>query len=225
MSALQVGWTSIANLALARISERQINSIEQDDEITERIRSFMVECALQVLEEQDWSSATHRVILPSMPEEPIGNFSRQFKLPNNFVRVIEVIPYDSQTSGRRSFGELQKHETWAAENGVLLVGNRTIFSSGSTDSVSLVYVGYSATDINRWSALLRDAVSCKIAMRLATNVKGGVSLANQIGGEYEVILGKARMADVYRQGSDLHVYGQDDPQERGHATRVRDLVR
>ena len=224
MSALQVGWTSIANLALARISERQIESIAQEDDLAERIRSFMVECALQVLEQQDWASATKRVVLPSMPDEPIGNFDSQFQLPNDFVRVIAVVPYEA-TGSRRNFDELQEHQTWIAENGKLLVGNRTIFSTGTTESIALVYVGYSETDINRWSALLRDAVSCKIAVRLATNVKGGVNLAAQIEAEYERVLNKARQADVYRQGSDLHVYNQDDPQERPHVTRVRDLIR
>lgn len=224
MSALQVGWTSIANLALARISERQIDSIAQDDEIAERIRSFMLECALQVLEQHDWASATHRLILPSMPEQPIGNFDRQYELPNDFVRAIEVIPYDSREPSR-SFSELQTHETWICENGRILVGNRTIFSTATTDAISLAYVRYKETDLNRWSALLRDAVSCKIAVRLATNVKGGVNLATQIEAEYERVLNKARQADVYRQGRDLHVYSQDDPQERAYATRVRDLIR
>lgn len=219
---MQTEWTQVANLALARISQKALVSINDDNELASRIRTVLVSVAKQVLEAHDWNSATKRVRLSKLSESPVGDWAAQYTLPADFIRATRIFPTSETGTGWTE--DPVSFERWKAEQGVLLVGQDSGWTTAS-GVVGLVYIAYQETNIVFWSELLKDCIACLLAVRLATNVKGSSTLSERLFREYEHLLQRAQLADTHREGNSLHLSNLRDMEAMPTYLRARDTIR
>lgn len=215
MSATAITWTEIANLALTRINQKRLGSIDDNTVMAERIRDIRALCATEVLEEHDWGTATARALLSPKAGSPVGLWLHHYAIPSDLVRVTAVWNYETDSEGEVTHYAPFRHD-WKHEGGTLYLGQRTTrwptVTTPSAGGVAIAYVSYTGTGLGYWSSALRRCVALKIAADLAVSTAGGVQYANQLDADYQRALRRAQTIDVSKEGAALRVYSNDDHQ-------------
>lgn len=82
--------TSIANLALQIIGSKSIASIDDDLKRAREIKACFSQLRDEELEKNVWWFATKRATLPADTETPAFEWSLQYSLPADYVRLVEL---------------------------------------------------------------------------------------------------------------------------------------
>lgn len=96
--------TSIANAALICMGERRIESLEAESKAARILNERFDEVRDELLRSVPWNFATNRARLAADVDVPLFEFARQFTLPNDCLRLIDVdnphrLPY--RVEGRK----------------------------------------------------------------------------------------------------------------------------
>lgn len=214
MSAFAATWTTIAQMALVRINQERIGSIDDDTQMAETIRDLRLQVAAEVLELHDWGSATGRSYLTAIAGEINGLWHHQYGLPVDFVRATAVWPYTVGTDGttKRPAGVFEA--AWKVEGDRIFVGGNVGPFSGQAVAGSsghaLSYVRYQETDVGRWSPTLRRCVALKLALDLSVGTAGADNLHRSIEAEFERSLRRGAFSDTSREGAAMQRYDNGD---------------
>ena len=162
----------IANRALSRIGEPPILDLAED---TRRAREFEIHyegTRDELLRTGLWNFATKRAQLAPLATGPVfGDFTYQFPLPNDFIRVFRIDP------------------DWAdykVEDGNVLYDD---------SELDLKYI-YRVTEVGRFDPIFESALVLKLAAVLAKVLTGNTELAVQLEAEASALIPAAMGIDA-----------------------------
>lgn len=90
--------TSICNMALLKITDIQINSITADSPVA-RLCNLLYEPTIKaLLRSYDWNFARKQATLTASATNPTFNWARQYPLPADFGRLIDLNQFDDFSS-------------------------------------------------------------------------------------------------------------------------------
>lgn len=80
----------IANLALTKLGAERILSFSQDNKQARSLSAIFGGCRDDEIRKHNWNFAMSRVSLAADPAAPEWGFSRQFRLPSDCLRLVQV---------------------------------------------------------------------------------------------------------------------------------------
>jgi hypothetical protein len=134
---MAVGQLDIVNLALMRIGESPIQSMDEGS-TPARSATLLYDISRRaVLRDYDWNFAIKTIALPVVRTEnvPGAKFSYSCPVPSDCLRVVEVLPYEGSYSSNREIGEL-------------------VFNAGTPTEMK--FIGSLASGVNPVSSLFRS---------------------------------------------------------------------
>lgn len=160
-------WVSIANEALARIGDAQIDSLDSLENSAMFCNKLLPSAISMVFGSHNWNCSKKRVSLSMMSEVPAFGYGYTFKLPNDFSKSVSTSCFDFQI-----------------ESDKLLTND---------SFVNMVYIALpeDATTIN--PPILRSALVLCLAYLLATPLLGNTQTSNQLYNEFMVTLNNAKI--------------------------------
>lgn len=145
----------IANRALTKIGEARVLSLSDDLEAARTVNSLWDVVRDAELRARNWNFAISRTSLPALIPVPAWGFDRQFQLPADCLRVLQVGEYfpGPSLSDYRSSSEAM----WQIEGRKIL-----------TDMPAPLAIRYVARieDTGQWDALFVEAFACRLAVEL-----------------------------------------------------------
>ena len=187
--------TEIANNALALLAAGRIsNVLDADDEKSRQINAVFDSVAKQVIRTHRWSCCIKRATLARLTEAPVvsGTFGYKYKyqLPSDSLRFLDI-----------------NGEPWSSKTLRFDINNGGELHTDD-GTVNIRYVAW-ISDVSTWDVLLAEAVSVKLAQRIARRItKDGIS-GEQLNAEYQRTIANAMRVDAMEVGS-----GENSPLER-----------
>lgn len=168
---------SIVNFALDRIGAQPITAFTDATREANLAERHFEEIRDQLLREHVWNFATRRVSIAASSTAPEWGFTRQFPVPADFLRLVEVQNGDVYDV---------RVESHATDGRVFL-----------TDLADPLYIAYVARIENpdQMDPSFRRTLSLRCALEWAQALSSMPALAEQIGIEYERALREARLSD------------------------------
>ena len=144
----------IANLALTRIGQKPITSLDDTNNAAIHIKVHYDDTRRAVLRTVPWKFALRRAELAELVEEPLFEWDHAYQLPS---KALYVVSTSMDSNGRGGTGE-----SWAVE------GRQIVTNAGSP--IRIVYIE-DVTDVALFDALFVDA----FAERLAAEIVYGIT--------------------------------------------------
>ena len=155
---MAISKTGIANLALSRIGEGAIESIDDSgDEVARKIKTVFEHSVRHQSRMSLWQFLKARAVLTQNATAPAFGYSYSYNLPEDFIRMISVNDLDAW----------DKEDWYELESGKLLLDQ---------DSAKIVYVKY-IEDTNKYDSLFVEALSVLIASKLAVIIRQDENLS------------------------------------------------
>lgn len=165
----------ICNSALILVGAERINSLSDANKSARICNEIFDDLRDKLLTHHPWNFAIKRQALAMSSETPVFEYSYQFQVPSDCLRVIDT-----------NLGDDQWHK-----EGDFIVTN---FSDVKIKYISRV------TDISKWSWGFRDALTYKIAMYLAYSLIQSTTLARDINQNYLIVLRDSKAQDAQESG-------------------------
>lgn len=136
---------NVANKALLRLGVKAISSPDEESERAETIRNIYNDCVDYLLSQYDFYFAQKQAELSKVDTEFLFGYRHAFKLPNDFVRLVE-------------FRDKTRYKLM---NGFLL-------ADAENCAITYVYKNY---DPKTYSPLFKDLLSLRLAYELCPYIK------------------------------------------------------
>lgn len=182
--------TDLCNDALAQIGENEITAIDDETVNANRCLRFLPGVRDEILRKHLWNFAMKRVTPALSATAPVSRFSYAYAIPADCLRVVRLGTDDDVM--------------WKIEGRFLVT---------DAESITIVYIAR-IEDPNVWDSIAYQAISTRLASKLAGSIKRDVKLA---AGLYE--LSKEIMSDA------LTVDGQEGIQDTIDTPDLTDDVR
>jgi hypothetical protein len=176
--------TGIANAALLKLGDELLISIDDGSKRAESIKTIFQSQYEQLLRMHPWNFATKRILLPADVEVPAYDWQRQFTLPTDFVRLIEVrdgrtppfnVPY---VTGDEILYEFE--------------GRKILTNLLAPLKISYIYLA----PISLMDASFEDLLACSIAYELAETISRSNPKKTALGEECKSSLAMAKKIDT-----------------------------
>jgi hypothetical protein len=176
--------TGIANAALIKLGDELLISIDDGSKRAESIKTIFQGQYEQVLRIHPWNFATKRILLPADVEVPAYDWMRQFTLPTDFVRLIEVrdgrtppfnVPY---VTGDEILYEFE--------------GRKILSNLPAPLKISYIY----NAPITLMTADFEDLLACAIAYELAETVSRSNPKKATLSEEFKTSLAQCKKTDT-----------------------------
>lgn len=164
----------ICNGALLRLGESFITSLSDGTPNAERCKNRYDIARRSVLRSHPWKRLRKRAQLARSGTKPAFQWSYQYPLPADCLRVFLVTDNDGNT--------LMEYEF---ETNAILTDEEAIYLKYVRDEV----------DVSLLDDLMNDCVSAKLALDLAYQISGDKSLIDRLSREYRVMLAEAKSID------------------------------
>jgi len=176
--------TEVCNLALARLGARRISSYEDDASIEGRACRLQYATVMSgLLRRHQWDFATTSARLSRAATAPLSEYAAAWQLPADCERII-----------RLSSGDPVNPILNFARRGRMIL-------TGEHEVLELVYVS-NAVAVGEWDSLFVEAISLKLAARIAGDVTKNPALAGECNTEFEgLALPHAQTADACETSS------------------------
>jgi len=173
----------IANFALARLGADRILSLTDTDSENARLANIHYDQTVkEVLRAHPWNCCKHRATLARLTETPSFEYDYYYQLPSDFLRALYV----------NDVNALDNRDKWKLERDRLL---------SDDTSIQLVYI-YHEEDAEKYDELLVEALSVKLAAKLAAPITGNPSSGAAFLEEFESItMRKAARVDSSEDSS------------------------
>jgi hypothetical protein len=162
----------ICNLALTKVGEDSITSLTENTKAGRLCNLHYGPLRDSVLSAHNWNFAMTRVALALLGDAPAFDYSAQFALPVDCLRVYQT--------------NLPRYQHWKVEGRFLLC---------DASEVSIIYIK-KVEDPNLFSALFVEALAARIAAELAQPLSDSPSLVGNMFNLYERKLREARSFDA-----------------------------
>lgn len=187
--------TEIVNSALSKLGANRVLTLDDD---SKEARLAKVQYPIkrdELLRSHPWNFATARAALAKTANTPAYEFTSEFILPSDCLRVLNT---DLNLSGS-SMEEPYKVETNLVDGTKVLLTN--------TDAVNIQYLA-KVTNVQLFDAVFCEALAWKLAADLAYPLVQSTSLAAQMFQISEQVLSQARSFDG-QEGSVDQVQADD----------------
>lgn len=168
----------ICNLALSRISQDQILSLDDDSPSARFCKAFFAQARDEVLQSNPWRFAVTAATLTELTGTPLIEWEKEFQLPSDCLRVLSLNgcgPHD-----RSDYFEIQ--------------GKKLLTNEGTA---IIKYVAR-VTDGSFYHPLFVGALACLLASMIAKPLTGDSAAAQGLLTEYARLTGpEARRVDAY----------------------------
>ncbi|MDD4950999.1 MAG: hypothetical protein PHV85_00490 [Desulfovibrionaceae bacterium] len=165
----------IANAALQELGQDRISSLDQASESARTMKSILPLNRDALIEEHPWNFATRRAELAILAGAPKYGYERQFALPIDFVRLLEIEP-------------AVEHKV---EGGCILT---------DAEALLIKYVG-KVTDPNLMPPTFRMALALRLAARSAKKITGSDTEKVRVEQLYSLYLATAKSSDAMGGGT------------------------
>ena len=167
--------TEICNLALLRVGQPVIGDITEASDPAITCRKFYTETRDELLRQHPWNFAMGRKELAASTTTPDFEFTYSFPLPADCLRVLSLYYTDYE---------------WVIEGKNLLT---------NLDTVQIKYIKR-ITDSGIFPPDFTEALSIKLAQKIAAYVTQNLKLSQLLYEEFEMVLARAKAADA-QEGS------------------------
>lgn len=133
------------NRALLKLGVNAISSPDEESARAETVRNIYSDCVDYLFSQYDFYFAQKQVSLAQLDEKPVFGYSKIYKLPNDFLRLVEVAPG-------------VKYQ---------IIGNK-IYSNCDKLSIRYVYKNY---DPSTYSPLFKELLTVRLAFELSPYIK------------------------------------------------------
>ncbi|SOE49125.1 11 [Orrella dioscoreae] len=123
-----------------------------------------------------WHFSKARAVLPALADKPLFGFSRQFQLPADFLRLIQI-------GGRRCNPRPEVDGWYSLEEGRILI---------SQDGPLRIRYVKRVEDVTLFDALFVEAFACRLAMESAETLTNSGTKRQLAQGEYQQAMAQAR---------------------------------
>lgn len=172
--------TDLANAALAYLGDSTITDISDTTNNPARLcNEFATRSIHEVLRLGRWNRATMRKALVRDSAAPPFGFSYSYKLPDGFLRLLEVNGEEWQDSSE--FHEIEGDRLLSNENTAEIRYIRKI-------------------EIGQCDSLLQEAIALRLAMKIAVPLTGSTEQQAAMAALYQKALNEARHADAMETG-------------------------
>ncbi len=178
--------TEICNSALIKLGVEPIFSLDDNTKAARLCKRQYPILRDDVLRAHPWNFAIARVELASTGNEPVFEFSNEFLLPQDMLRILKT-DLNLQPAIIES--------PWAIENNPV-TGTKVLVANDS--SVKIMYIR-KITDVQKFDANFVETLATRIAADLAYPLVQSVSLAGQMFQLYDQQLRTARSFDAQEQ--------------------------
>jgi hypothetical protein len=175
---------SIANQALIKVGADRIISIDEDSKQAVVLKAIWDAKRDAELSAHPWTFATRRTTLPASSTPPAYGFAREFPLPPDCLRLIELGQWYVMYQGV-DYGPLFSIE-----------GNAVLCDEPAP--LRARYVARIA-DPSSWPALFCEALACRLAAEIAESLTQSLGKRQQAWDEYKAALRAARQANAIEQ--------------------------
>jgi hypothetical protein len=161
--------TTIANLALSKLGAGRIIDLDEESPEAQACRLHYAETRDEVLRSHRWNFATKPQTLVEAVGTPSFGWNHQFILPSDCLRVLEVNGWRlSQRPGH-----------WGVEGKILLCND---------PGADIRYI-QRITDCNLFDSIFVEAITLKLASKIARAVNGSLEMSAAFLEEYAKLTG------------------------------------
>jgi len=189
------GDVEIVNNALLLLGDNSITSLTDDTTRARLANQIYGVTRDAVLRSHPWNCAVARATLAKLSPDPPFGWDSQFQLPSD--------PYCLRVLA------LNDDEEWACPGDVFKIEGRKLLSNTATANIRFIQ---RITDPNQYDTLLYEALSARLAAKMAYPVTGSTSLAQAMLKLYEGFLKDARTID-----------GQEGSPDKSDVTILTDI--
>lgn len=175
----------IANLALQKLGAARIVSLTDDNRNARSCNACYQPMRDAELRAHPWSFAVKRAQLSPDATPPPFDFTYQFSLPSDCLRVL--LPDDVDLD-------------WKIEGRKILSGNPLNTVNGGA-VLNLVYI-WQITDANQFDTTFIDMVACRMAVQMCEEITQSTGKINTINEMYKVSMREARRMNAFEKLSE-----------------------
>jgi len=165
-------WVELANIALQKVGEEAITSLTQDADRARAVNRIYRQELLSELRTHPWNCARARAQLAADATEPAFGLAYRYPLPADFVRLL---PTSTVTD-------------WQVEGRYILTDD--------TAPLEVIYIA-EITDPNQMDALLVDAYTSRLAMRICERLTQSSSKREMMERDYNAAVALARKVNAF----------------------------
>lgn len=180
---------SIVNAGLALLGAARISSFSEDQEAAIFANEHFNDIRDAVLRAHPWSFAVKRASLAALSTAPAWEFARQYRVPSDALRLLEVQEQDLFVSLQS--GDIMEGLGWHVEND----GSGRVIVTDLGPPLNIRYVAR-ITDPNQFDSLFVKALSARFALDYAEKATGTSAKVSDVASLYQSFLSQARMVDA-----------------------------
>jgi hypothetical protein len=171
----------VANRALQKCGiSKRLNEYDEDTQQGRAIRACYEMLVETELQRNLWTFATARVQLGADTETPVFDYTFQFQLPADFLRLAPRFPKESTL-----------RDDWQIE------GRKILSNDGGPLDVRYVRSGI---DEEQWHPLFREGIAARVAHEIIMELKASQAKKDQLATEYVKFMADARRANAIEHG-------------------------
>jgi hypothetical protein len=180
--------TDIANLALTKLGASPILALSDPGKAARTINGIFDAVRDAELRERPWKFAMARAELPALSDPPAFGYQRQFPLPADCLRLVQV---------GEGFGAFGLADYQGPDNAPYQVDGGVIL----TDLPAPLKVRYvkRVTDVSRYDAGFTQALACRLAAEAAESLTQSPQKRQLAMSEYQERIRAARRANAIEQ--------------------------
>ena len=172
--------TDLANAALAYLGDSAITDISDTTNKPARVCNQFAQRAInETLRLGRWNKATKRAVLVKDATGPAFGYTYSYKLPDDFLRMLEINGEEWQDS--TEFYEIEDDRLLSDE-----------------DKAEIRYIG--RIEIAQADDLLKEAIALRLAVKVAVPLTGSAEMQAAMLGMFQKALAEARQADAVESG-------------------------
>ena len=179
---------SICNSALNILGANNIIALTEDSKNARLCNQRYIPIRNAVFREHHWNCLVKRIELARDTATPTHEFSYQYQLPADCIKVINIGGLHNGTSSNLDGGQIFKVE-----------GRKIVTDE---EQIFLVYSSI-VEDVTEYDSLLVESISQRLAAELCYAITSSTSLANSLKAEYQEKLRLARHADATEGTADV----------------------
>lgn len=168
----------IINAALIKAGCDIVSSLNQPNSRNARIAESIYDISRQeILRLHPWNFATERTALAALTDTPAFDYTYQYQLPADCLRVVRINIAESEYK----------------------IEGRKLLTDDST--VNLIYIK-DIEDTSLFDVMFRSTLIAKLAMEFCSSIRMDQTATNLLAQQFEMTLRKAKQIDGQEQTAD-----------------------
>lgn len=182
---------AIANRALTKLGAARILALTDDVKNAREINSMFESVRDDELRRHNWNFAITRTSLAALVATPSWGYERQFQLPSDCLRVVQVdeFYYVSNLSDYRT----------TADAPFQIEGRKILTSLDAPLKIRYVF---RETDPQQWDSSFIEAFACRLALEACDAITQSNTKKDIIGREYDMAIKMAKRVDAIENPPD-----------------------